>query len=261
MDNCGIFDSHVHLDDEQFDNDREELISALPSLGVTKAVNVGADMNSSAASVALADKYDFIYAAVGVHPHDCASVTCSDIEILNAYVKNNKKTVAIGEIGLDYHYDDTLRDVQQRVFRMQMELARNTDMPVILHIRDAFEDALGIMKYFGKMPANGVVHCFGGSVEFAHEVLALGYKIGIGGVVTFSNAKKLVSVTEAVSLDDILLETDCPYMAPTPYRGKRNDPSYAVLSAQKIAQIKNISVDEVIRTTHHNANRLFGIAE
>lgn len=261
MDNCGIFDSHVHLDDEQFDNDREELISALPSLGVTKVVNVGADMSSSAASVALADKYDFIYAAVGVHPHDCANVTYSDIDVLNAYVKNGKKTVAIGEIGLDYHYNDTLRDVQKTVFRMQMELAKNTDMPVILHIRDAFEDALGIMKYFGKMPANGVVHCFGGSLEFAHEVLALGYKIGIGGVVTFSNAKKLVSVTEAVSLDDILLETDCPYMAPTPYRGKRNDPSYAVLSAQKIAQIKHISVDDVIKVTHYNANRLFRITE
>lgn len=260
MDNCGIFDSHVHLDDEQFDIDREELIQALPALGVAKTVNVGADMRSSGASIALADKYDFIYAAVGVHPHDCESVTEADYEVLYSYL-SNKKTVAIGEIGLDYHYDDSRRELQQQIFRRQMELARNAKMPVILHIRDAYEDALDIMKYFGKMPANGVVHCFSGSVEFAHEVLRLGYSIGIGGVVTFSNAKKLVAVTADVSLDNILLETDCPYMAPTPYRGKRNEPSYSLLSAQKIAQIKNISVDEVITATHYNADKLFRIKE
>ena len=261
MSNYGIFDSHVHLDDEKFDADREELIEALPSLGVTRMVNVGADMKSSLNSVELANKYDFIYAAVGVHPHDCENMSDKDIETLESYVKNNKKTVAIGEIGLDYYYDNSPRDIQQKMFRLQMELARNIDIPVILHIRDAYEDALNILKYFGKMPANGVVHCFGGSVEFAHEVLRLGYRIGVGGVITFSNAKKLVAVTSDVSLDDILLETDCPYMTPTPHRSERNNPSYLSFVAQKIAQIKQISAETVINTTYNNANSLFRITD
>ena len=261
MNKYGIFDSHVHLDDEKFANDREELIEALPSLGVTRMVNIGADMVSSKNSLELANKYDYIYAAVGVHPHETKDMTEDDIKTLGSYIETDKKTVAVGEIGLDYHYDNSARDVQQMWFKRQMELAKDTGMPVILHIRDAWDDAMQILKYFGKMPANGVVHCFSGSVETAREVLKLGYKLGIGGVVTFTNAKKLVEVTAEIPLDEILLETDCPYMAPVPHRGERNNPAYALLAAQKIAQIKNITTETVIKTTYDNANSFFGISE
>lgn len=259
MENCGIFDTHAHLDDEQFDNDREELIRALPSLGVTKVVNVGANMQTSRNSVELSEKFDHIYAAVGVHPSDTGDLTEDDIDTLKNYATNHKKVVAIGEIGLDYHYEDTVRDVQKIWFRRQMELAKDVKLPVILHLREAFEDALEIVKFYGKMPKNGVVHCFSGSVEFAREVLKLGYKIGVGGVVTFSNAKRLVSVVNEISLDDILIETDCPYMAPTPHRGERNDPSMTRFVVQKIAELKSIDVNEVIERTHKNALEFFSI--
>lgn len=259
MDNCGIFDTHVHLDDEKFDADREELIKVLPELGVIKMTNIGANMESSLNSVNLSQKYGHIYASVGVHPHVCNDMTENDLILLNSYVTDYNKTVAIGEIGLDYHYDNSPRDVQKKWFIKQMELAKNLNMPVVLHIREAYEDALEILKYFGKMPANGVVHCFSGSAEFANEVIKLGYMIGVGGVVTFSNAKKLVNVVKEVELDNILLETDCPYMAPTPHRGERNNPAYIQLVADKIAEIKDISRDFVVSRTYENANRFFRI--
>lgn len=259
MDNLGIFDTHAHLDDERFDNDREELIQSLPLLGISRVVNVGADMKTSQNSVILANKYEHIYAAVGVHPHDSKNMTDGDLNILSSYAQNNKKVVAIGEIGLDYHYDNSPNDVQKKRFCDQMSLAIDLRLPVILHLRDAYEDSLEIMKYFGKLHKGGVVHCFGGSLEFANEVLKLGYKIGVGGVVTFSNAKKLVKVVSQVSLDNILTETDCPYMAPTPHRGERNEPSYTKLVVQKIAEIKGLNVDFVIKATYSNANAFFGI--
>ncbi len=259
MSKYGIFDTHAHLDDERYDQDREELIAALPVLGVTKVVNIGADMLSSKNSVDLCEKYDYIYASVGVHPHVAKDMTDGDFDILSAYCKNHRKVVAIGEIGLDYHYDNSPRDVQKDIFSRQMAFARDLDFPVILHIREAYEDALEIMKFYGKMPKNGVVHCFGGSVEFAKEVLKLGYMIGIGGVLTFSNAKKLVEVAKNTDIADILLETDCPYMAPTPFRGQRNDPAKISFVAEKLSEIKGIPVDDIIDITHQNACKFYGI--
>ncbi len=254
-----LFDTHVHLDDERFDEDREELIAALPSLGVTRCVNIGANLESTKNSVALAEKYDFIYAAVGTHPHDSREMTENDIEFYSQLAQNHKKVVAIGEIGLDYHYDNSPHNVQQYWFKRQMELAKELSLPVVLHIRDAYEDSLEILKFFGKMPKNGVVHCFSGSPEFAKEVLKLGYKIGIGGVITFSNAKKLVNVCREISLDDILIETDCPYMAPTPHRGERNNPAYTEFVAHKIAEIKSVSAEKIARSTYENAMHFFAI--
>lgn len=261
MTDYGIFDSHVHLDDERFDDDREELIQALPGLGVKRVVNIGANMQTSENTVNLANKYDYIYGAVGVHPHDSSQMCDEDIDTLAKMYNDNKKIVAIGEIGLDYYYDSSPRDVQKKRFYDQMALARDLSAPVVLHIRDAYEDALETLKFFGKMPKNGVVHCFSGSVEFAREVLKLGYKIGVGGVLTFSNAKKLVGVVQEVSMDDILIETDCPYMAPTPFRGQRNDPSKVLYVARKLSGLKGISEDEVIKITWNNANSFFGILD
>ena len=261
MTDYGIFDSHVHLDDERYNDDREELIQALPGLGVKRVVNIGADMKTSENTVDLANKYDYIFGAVGVHPHDSIEMLDEDIDTLAKMYNDNKKIVAIGEIGLDYYYDSSPRDVQRKRFSDQMALAKDLSAPVVLHIRDAYEDALEIMKFYGKMPKNGVVHCFSGSVEFAREVLKLGYKVGIGGVLTFSNAKKLVSVAQEVSMDDILIETDCPYMAPTPFRGQRNDPSKVLYVARKLSELKGISEDEVIKITWNNANSFFGISD
>ena len=261
MADYGLFDTHVHLDDERYDTDREELIAALPSLGVARAVNIGANMETSYNSVELSNKYDFIYASVGVHPHDSIEMRDEDMDTLTALCRDNKKVVAIGEIGLDYHYDNSPRDVQRKRFSDQMALARELEMPVVLHIREAYEDALEILKFYGKMPANGVVHCFSGSLEFAREVLKLGYKIGIGGVLTFSNAKKLVGVAREVDIKDILIETDCPYMAPTPFRGQRNDPAKVWHVADKLSDIKEISVDEIIRITYQNGNEFYRISD
>ncbi len=259
MDNYGIFDTHVHLDDEQFDNDREELIKALPLSGISKVTNVGSSMATSLKSIQLAEKYDFIYAAVGVHPYDIVDMTNNDVEVLYNYTQQHKKVVAIGEIGLDYHYDNISRENQKKWFIKQMELAKNINLPVILHLRDAFEDSFDIIKYFGQMPKGGVVHCFSGSTEFAKEVIKLGYKIGVGGVVTFNNAKKLVNVVSDISLDDILIETDCPYMTPVPNRGKRNNPTYTKFVAEKIADIKKIPLKTIVKTTCYNSNLFFGI--
>ena len=259
MDNYGIFDTHVHLDDEQFDNDREELIKALPLSGISKVTNVGSSMATSLKSIQLAEKYDFIYAAVGVHPYDIVDMTNNDVEVLYNYTQQHKKVVAIGEIGLDYHYDNISRENQKKWFIKQMKLAKNINLPVILHLRDAFEDSFDIIKYFGQMPKGGVVHCFSGSTEFAKEVIKLGYKIGVGGVVTFNNAKKLVNVVSDISLDDILIETDCPYMAPVPNRGKRNNPTYTKFVAEKIADIKKIPLKTIVKTTCYNSNLFFGI--
>lgn len=257
----GLFDSHAHIDDSDFDSDREELLKALPDFGIARLVNIGSDIESSLKSIELSEKYDYIYAAAGVHPQNAIEFNDADVDLLDTLVRNNKKVVAIGEIGLDYHYEDTVKEAQKRCFNAQMQLAKDLNIPVVLHIRDAYEDALDIMRYFGKMPARGVVHCFSGSVEFAKEVLKLGYYVGIGGVLTFKNAKKLVNVAQEVDIDNIVLETDCPYMAPTPFRGQRNDPSKVLHVAEKLAQIKNTTTDIIIEKTYHNANRLYRISD
>ena len=258
MSNYGIFDSHVHLDDEKFDADREELIEALPSLGVTRMVNVGADMKSSLNSVELANKYDFIYAAVGVHPSDVTELNEKNLKAIGQAAEH-KKAVAVGEIGLDYYWDKEpqVQENQRYWFKRQLELAKEKDLPVIIHSRDAAEDTMQILKETPMREMPGVIHCYSYSVEMAREFLKMGYDIGVGGVLTFKNAKKLRAVVEEIPLERILLETDCPYMAPEPHRGERNSSLFIPYVVEKIAEIKSISTEEVLQTTNANAKKLF----
>lgn len=250
-----FFDSHAHYDDDAFDADRDELLSSLPQNNVSNIINIGADMPSSRRSVQLAEKYEFMYAAVGVHPHDAKSYT-SDDEAELAKLCAHPRVVAIGEIGLDYHYDNSPRDIQKEVFKKQLELAKKLRMPVIIHSREATEDTLSILKEFSP---RGVVHCFSGSVETAKTVLDMGMYISLGGPVTYKNAVKTVEVAEFVPIDRLLIETDCPYLAPVPYRGKRNSSLFIHATAEKLADIKGISVEELARITAENTKKLFNI--
>lgn len=250
-----FFDSHAHYDDDAFDADRDELLSSLLQNNVSNIINIGADMPSSRRSVQLAEKYEFMYAAVGVHPHDAQSYT-SDNEAELAKLCASPRVVAIGEIGLDYHYDNSPRDIQKEVFKKQLELAKKLRMPVIIHSREATEDTLSILKEFSP---RGVVHCFSGSVETAKTVLDMGMYISLGGPVTYKNAVKTVEVAEFVPIDRLLIETDCPYLAPVPYRGKRNSSLFIHATAEKLADIKGISVEELARITAENTKKLFNI--
>ena len=248
------FDSHAHLDDGRFDADRAEIFADLPRRGVGLLMNVGCDLPSSERSVALAHAYDFVYAAVGSHPDDAASV---DGRLLDRYraLAADPRVRAIGEIGLDYHYEDVPREVQKRAFRLQMQLAREVGLPVVVHEREAHGDAMELLDDFPDV--TGVFHCYSGSAEMAKELVRRGWYVGFTGVVTFKNARRAVETVEALPLDRILIETDCPYMAPEPYRGRRNDPSYVPLVAARIARIKGISPEEAGRITRENAVRLF----
>lgn len=250
-----FFDSHAHYDDDAFDADRDELLSSLLQNNVSNIINIGADMPSSRRSVQLAEKYEFMYAAVGVHPHDAKNYT-SDDEAELAKLCAHPRVVAIGEIGLDYHYDNSPRDIQKEVFKKQLELAKKLRMPVIIHSREATEDTLSILKEFSP---RGVVHCFSGSVETAKTVLDMGMYISLGGPVTYKNAVKTVEVAEFVPIDRLLIETDCPYLAPVPYRGKRNSSLFIHATAEKLADIKGISVEELARITAENTKKLFNI--
>ncbi len=250
-----IFDSHAHYDDERFNSDRNELLEKLFENGVTGIVNCGSDLKSSITSLNLATKFPNIYAAVGVHPHEAESVGKNDL-LLIADMLNDKKSVAVGEIGLDYHYDFSPRDIQKEVFEKQLQLAKETDMPVIIHDREAHEDTMELLK---KYRPKGVVHCFSGSAEMAKEVVKLGMYIGLGGAVTFKNAKKPVSVAAVVPEDKLLIETDCPYMAPVPHRGERNDSSLIPYVAEVIASIRGITAQQVLDITSKNAKELFNI--
>ena len=250
-----IFDTHAHYDDSRFDEDRDELLTSLKEKGVSHIVNCGCDLKSSLTTVALSDKYDFIYAAVGVHAHEAEETRESDlIEIEKLHT--NRNVVAVGEIGLDYHYDFSPRDRQIEVFERQLILANKLDLPVIVHDREAHEDTMNLLK---KHKPKGVVHCFSGSAEMAKEIVKLGMYIGIGGAVTFKNAKKPVEVVEYLPLNRLLLETDAPYMTPVPFRGQRCDSSHIAYTAEKIAEIKGIEVQELINICNENAKRLFGI--
>ena len=248
-----IFDSHAHYDDEAFDADRDELLTRLFSEDVCGIINVGCNLETSKKSVELAQKYPLIWAAVGVHPHDAEKVSSNYLEEL-ASLSSEPKVVAIGEIGLDYHYDFSPRDVQKKVFAEQLELAKNLDLPVIIHNREAHADTLELLK---KYRPKGVVHCFSGSLEMANEIIKLGMYIGLGGAVTFKNAKNPVLVAKNTPLDRILLETDCPYMAPVPYRGTRCDSSMIRLTAEKIALERGSHVEEILSVTRENALSLF----
>lgn len=252
-----IFDSHAHYDDEAFDDDRELVIGDIHEKGVIGVLNCGASLEGARESVKLSEKHDFIYAAVGVHPSYADVVDSKVIDELEELTKY-QKVRAIGEIGLDYYWEENpSRDVQKEAFRAQMKLAEKLNMPVIIHDRDAHADTLEILKEFPNVI--GVIHCFSGSVEFARECLKLGYYIGFTGVVTFKNAKKIIEVAKEVPLDRILVETDCPYMAPTPYRGKRNQSSYIIHILEKIAEIKDISIETLNNHTISNVKNLLKI--
>ena len=250
-----IFDTHAHYDDEKFNGDRAEVLSFVKANGVSRIIDCGCDLKSSLAAVNLSEEYDFIYAAVGVHAHEADEAAEKDFaEIEKLYA--HKKVVAVGEIGLDYHYDFSPRERQLEVFERQLILANKLDLPVIIHDREAHEDTLRLLK---KHRPKGVVHCFSGSVESAKEVLSLGMYIGLGGAVTFKNAKKPVEVAKFVPDDYLLLETDCPYMAPVPYRGKRCDSSMIASTAELIASVRNTDTQTLIDRCHENADRLFGL--
>jgi len=250
-----IFDSHAHYDSEAFDADRKELLSALPTQGVCGIVNCGSDMASSLKSLELADEFDYVYAACGVHPHEAEGCKQGYISVLEKLCKE-KKCVAVGEIGLDYHYDFSPRDIQQRVFEEQLALAKELDMPVIIHDREAHEDTFNLLK---KYSPKGVVHCFSGSAETAKEIVKLGMYIGLGGAVTFKNARKPREVAEVVPADRLLIETDCPYMTPVPFRGKRCDSSFIPYTAEVIAEVRGVTPQEILDLTRANANKLFGL--
>ena len=252
-----IFESHAHYDSHQFNEDREELLRSMQEHGVGTIVNVCADWDSVTEVVEMVQNYPFMYAAVGLHPDEVGDLDDERFEFLKTQCQN-KKVVAIGEIGLDYYWDNESHDVQKKWFVRQLELARELDLPVIIHSRDAAEDTLKIMKEHAQ-GLRGVIHCFSYSKELAEEYVKMGFHIGIGGVVTFKNGKKLKEVAEVVPLERILLETDCPYLAPEPYRGKRNSSLYIPHIAQAIADIKGITYEEVVAQTEQNGKLLFGI--
>ncbi len=250
-----IFDTHAHYDDSRFDEDRDELLSSLCGSSVSGIINCGCDLSSSLKTVELTEKHGFVYGAVGVHPHEAEETTEENLEKIKELYKK-EKIVAVGEIGLDYFYDFSPRERQIEIFRRQIITANELGLPVIIHDRDAHEDTLNILK---ELKPKGVVHCFSGSAEMAKEILKLGLYIGIGGAVTFKNARKPVEVVEMLPLDRLLLETDAPYMTPVPFRGKRCDSLHIVYTAEKISEIKNIDAQQLIDTCTENAKRLFNI--
>lgn len=253
-----IFDTHAHYDDEQFDEDREALLASMESAGITNIVNVGASLETTRKTLELAHKYDFIHAAVGVHPSEVAELDEDKFELLREWSQDGR-CVAIGEIGLDYHWPEPSPELQKKWFARQLQLARQQRLPVIIHSRDAASDTLEVMKENHAEEIGGVVHCFSYSKEIAKICVDMGFYIGIGGVVTFKNGKKMKEVVGQTPMDKILLETDCPYLAPEPNRGKRNSSLNLPLVVDAIAAIKGISAEEVIRITEDNAKRMYGL--
>ena len=251
-----LFDTHAHLDDHAFDADRRELLAALPGQGIGLLMNPGCSFESSRNAILLAEEYGYIYAAVGSHPDVADEVDEALIARYRELCKH-PKVKAIGEIGLDYHYEDIPREIQKRAFRLQMELAAELDLPVIVHEREAHEDGLKIVDEFPNV--QGVFHCYSGSLEMAKELIKRGWYIGFTGVLTFKNARKAIEVASAIPLERIVIETDCPYMAPVPFRGKRNDPGKVCFMADKLAELRGITPDEARRITMENGKRLYRI--
>lgn len=252
-----IFDTHAHLDDRAFDTDRAALLSQLPGLGLALLMNPGCSLASSRAAAALAENYDYVYAAVGSHPDAADEVTEDVLEQYRQLARQCPKVRAIGEIGLDYHYEDIPREVQQRAFRAQMALARELELPVIVHEREAHEDGMRIVEEFPQV--TGVFHCYSGSLEMAKVLIRRGWYIGFGGVLTFKNARKAVEAASQIPLDRLVLETDCPYMSPEPFRGRRNDPGRLHLVAERLAQLRGLSAEEIENITLENGKRLYRI--
>lgn len=251
-----FFDTHAHLNDERFNEDRDELIASLPENGVDFTCEIGYDVESSRAAVELSKKYSFIYAAAGVHPHDVEGLCEDDMDKIRALL-SEEKTVALGEIGLDYYYDNSPRDLQKKWFVRQLELAREADCPVTIHTRDAMEDTINILKAHGT--GRGIIHCYSGSRESAKILLDLGYYISFAGPVTFKNANSVLEVVRYVPSDRLLIETDSPYLAPVPYRGKRNCPVYVAEVAEKIAEIRGMDLTELAALTTNNAKKIYSI--
>lgn len=253
-----LFDTHAHLNDEKFDLDRNEIIKKIKDANVSYLVNPGVDVSSSLASIKLAKENDFIYAAVGVHPHEVKDMTDDTILVLKNLAKN-EKVVAIGEIGLDYFYDFSPRDVQKHWFIKQIELAKSLNLPIIIHDRDSHADVLSIIQNHKPKELGCVLHCYASSVEMAKQYVKMGCMLSFGGPITFKNSKKSVEVVKEISLDNLMIETDSPYLTPVPFRGKRNDSSYVQHVAAKMAQIKGVSYEEVVRKTTENALKFFKI--
>ncbi len=253
-----IFETHAHYDDEAFDEDRERLLMSMQENEIGYVVNVGASLSSTQKSIQLAEKYPFVYAAAGVHPSETAELNEENFEWLQEQCRH-KKVVAIGEIGLDYYWKEPAQETQKRWFARQLELAKTIQKPVIIHSRDAAKDTFDMISAHNVGEVGGVVHCFSYSVEMALEYVALGFYIGIGGVVTFKNGRKLKEVVESVPIERILLETDSPYLAPEPNRGTRNSSFNLPVIAQKIAQIKGMTYDEVVSVTEENARQMYHI--
>ena len=249
-----LFDTHAHMNDPAFDEDREKVLLGLKDKGVELMMNVGCCLESSRDCIAMAEKYPFVYASVGSHPDSADEV---NEEVLEQYrvMARHPKVKAIGEIGADYYYETIPREIQLKAFRLQMELAREVGLPVIVHERNAHDDGMRVVREFRDV--TGVFHCYSGSAEMARQLVDMGWYIGFTGVLTFKNARKAVETAERIPLERIVLETDCPFMAPEPFRGKRNDPGYLYRMAERLAEIRGISVEEVHAATTENAKRLY----
>ncbi|MDF2522659.1 MAG: hydrolase, TatD family [Clostridiales bacterium] len=254
-----FFDTHAHYDDARFNEDRTETIINAHKNGVRYILNASSDMASVIESINLSQEFEFVYSAVGIHPHEVTNLNTSILSALYDFA-SSRKVVAIGEIGLDYFYDNSPRELQKHWFAEQIIMAKELKLPIIVHDRDAHEDCMKIIKKENAAQAGGVFHCFSGSLEMAQELIKNNFHISIGGSITFKNARKLPEVVKNIPLDKLLIETDCPYLTPEPYRGKRNDSSYIKLVVEKIAEIRDISVDEVAEATMNNSKNLFRIS-
>jgi len=253
-----LFDTHVHLNAEQFNDDLQEVIDRAIAEGVTNMVVVGFDELTIKKAIELAEEYDFIHASVGWHPVDAIDMTPEHLDWLKE-LASHPKVVALGEMGLDYYWDKSPKEIQKEVFRKQIRLAREVKLPIIIHNRDATADIVEILKEENAGEVGGIMHCYSGSVETALECIDMNFYISLGGPVTFKNAKKPKEVAESIPLDRLLVETDCPYLTPHPYRGKRNEPAYVKLIAEEIAGLKGLSFEEIAEATTQNAKKIFGI--
>lgn len=253
-----IFETHAHYDDEAYKSDRDSILMLLKEEGIAPVINVGASITSTKSTLELAHKYDHVYAAAGVHPSDCEDLSEKDMEWLKSLC-NDKKVVAVGEIGLDYHYEKPDREIQKKWFERQLFLAKEVNLPIIVHSRDAAADTLSILSKVEFKGMRGIIHCFSYSLEMAQEYVKMGYLIGIGGVVTFKNGRKLHEIAGTIPLKNIVVETDCPYLAPEPYRGRRNSSAYLTYIIERIALLRNAEYEEIEKATYENAAALFGV--
>lgn len=254
-----LIDTHAHLDDRRFNKDRDKVIERAKKAGVSNIIHVGFDERSSKEAVKMANKYEEIYAVVGVHPHDSKKASDSTMEEIYNLAKNEDKVLAVGEMGLDYFKNYSPRQTQQKVFRTQISLAKQLDLPIVIHDRDAHQDILKIMKEEGARMVGGVLHCYSGSWEIAKECINMGFFISFAGPVTYSNARRLRDVVKQVPIEKLLIETDCPYLTPEPYRGDRNEPAYVKHVAERISEIKGMDFDIIAEKTTENAKEVFRI--